>query len=192
MLSINSELKPLHSEHKEHGWALRVIGQDLANLLPNHLEIDFTGRVYVVRGQGKAQGTSERKSSVGKLLSKLKSRSHTSIEQPPVPFERTYTLQQIQRLGEGGKSRRKNSAQSPDINYLGERLRAVGKIIEAKGGQLIKLTMDEFRVVFTYRESKGETIEEERTTPDLYRSRRGGQLRRFAGKERDIWDKISK
>ena len=192
MLSINSELKPLHSEHKEHGWALRAIGQDLENLLPNYLEIHFTGRTYVVRGQGKTEAASGSKGSVGKLFGKLRGKSHTRGEPQLVPFERTYTLQQIHSLGEGGKTRRRSNAQTPDINFLGERLRAVGKIVENRGGQLIKLTMDEYRVIFKYRDPKGETLEEERTTPELYRSRKGGHLRRFAGKERDTWDKIRK
>ncbi len=192
MLSINSELKPLHSEHKEHGWALRAIGQDLANLLPNYLEIHFTGRVYIVRGQGKTDVSSGSKGSVGKLLGKLRASGKARGETQTMPFERSYTLQQIHRLAEGGKTRRRSNAQSPDINFLGERLRAVGKVVENKGGQLIKLTMDEYRVVFKFRDPKGEILEEERTTPELYRSRKGGHLRRLAGKERDTWDKIRK
>ena len=77
MLSIKSTRSDtkLHSEHKEHGWALRAIGQDLADILPKYLEIEFTGQLYVVRGQGKTGGSQavKKKGPVGKLLGKLKS-----------------------------------------------------------------------------------------------------------------------
>jgi hypothetical protein len=95
-------------------------------------------------------------------------------------------------LGERGKSRRKNSPLAPDINVLGERLRAVGKMIEAKGGQLIRLAMDNYRVAFTYRDSHGEIYNEEHSTPALYRSQKGSHPRRLAGKERDPWDNTRK
>jgi hypothetical protein len=201
MLSIKSNRSgksdvKLHSEHKEHGWALRAIGQDLADILPNYLEIEFTGQLYVARGQGKTGGSStvKKKGSVGRLLSKLRrdERKGNRQEQKDAPFERTYPLAKIHRLGEHGKSRRTNSSLPPDIYILGERLRAVGKMIEIKGGQLIRLTLDDYRVAFKYRDSKGEVHEEEHTTPALYRSQKIGQPRRFAGKERDTWDKVRK
>jgi hypothetical protein len=201
MLSIKSGRSDrsdtnLHSEHKEHGWALRAIGQDLADVLPKSLEIEFTGQIYVVRGQGKTAGSQavKKKGAVGKLLGKLKSDEPEGNpeEQQAVPFERTYPLAKIHLLGEQGKSQRRDSPLSPDIYVLGERLRAVGKIIEAEGGQLIRLTMDEYRVAFKYRDSKGEIREEEHTTPELYRSQKKSHPGRLAGKERDTWDKVRK
>jgi len=201
MLSIKSGRSDrsdtnLHSEHKEHGWALRAIGQDLADILPKSLEIQFTGQFYVVRGQGKTGGSPavKKTGAVGKLLGKLKSdeQEGNPKEQQAVPFERTYPLAKIHLLGEQGKSQRRDSPLSPDIYVLGERLRAVGKMIEAEGGQLIRLTMDEYRVAFKYRDSKGEIREEEHTTPELYRSQRKSHPRRFAGKERDTWEKVRK
>jgi len=201
MLSIKSGRSDrsdtnLHSEHKEHGWALRAIGQDLADILPKSLEIEFTGQFYVVRGQGKTGRSPavKKTGTVGKLLGKLKSdeQEGNPKEQQAVPFERTYPLAKIHLLGEQGKSQRRDSPLSPDIYVLGERLRAVGKMIEAEGGQLIRLTMDEYRVAFKYRDSKGEIHEEERTTPELYRSQKKSHPRRLAGKERDTWEKVRK
>ena len=201
MLSIKSGRSDrsdtnLHSEHKEHGWALRAIGQDLADILPESLEIEFTGQFYVVRGQGKTGRAPavKKTGAVGKLLGKLKSdeQKRNPKEQQAVPFERTYPLAKIHLLGEQGKSQRRDSPLSPDIYVLGERLRAVGKIIEAEGGQLIRLRMDEYRVAFKYRDSKGEFHEEEHTTPELYRSQKKSHTRRLAGKERDTWEKVRK
>ena len=201
MLSIKSGRSDrsdtnLHSEHKEHGWALRAIGQDLADILPKSLEIEFTGQLYVVRGQGKTGGSPavKKTGTVGKLLGKLKSdeQEGNPKEQQAVPFERTYPLAKIHLLGEQGKSQRRDSPLSPDIYVLGERLRAVGKMIEAEGGQLIRLTLDDYRVAFKYRDSKGEIHAEEHTTPELYRSQKKGHPRRLAGKERDTWGKVRK
>jgi hypothetical protein len=195
MLSMNSSLK-LHSEHKEHGWALRAIGQDLADLRPESLEIQFTGQVYIARGLGtvRASPAAKKKGSIGRLLSKLKNeeRHDGANEREPVPFQRTYTLHKIHSLGEDGKSRRRNSPLAPDINVIGERLRAVGKMIESKGGQFIRLALDDYRVAFKFRDAKGELHEEEHTTPALFRSQKTSQPRRLAGKERCPWDKARK
>jgi hypothetical protein len=195
MLSINSSSK-LRSEHKEHGWALRAIGQDLAAVVPTDLQIEFTGQVYVVRGHGKASAPrpAKKPGAVGRLVSKLKRTEGNdgNDEGKAVPFERHYPLAKIHSLAEQGKSRRRNSPLSPDINILGERLRAVGKLIEAKSGQFIKLTMDDYRVTCTYRDVRGEVHEEEHTTPALYRSQKEAQPRRLAGKERCPWDKARK
>jgi hypothetical protein len=192
---MHSAIK-LHSEHKEHGWALRAIGQDLADVLPIDLQIEFNGRNYIARGHGKVRSSrpAEKPSAIGKLLGKLKlgHRKARVNEQKTAPFERSYSLAEIYSLAEQGKSRRRNNPLPPDINILGERLRAVGKMIESKGGQFIRLTMDDYRVAIQYRDSKGEIQEEECTTPALYRSHKTAHPRRLAGKERCPWDKARK
>jgi len=195
MLSMHSAIK-LHSEHKEHGWALRAIGQDLADVLPIDLQIEFNGRTYIARGHGKVGGSrpARKRGAIGRLLTKLKrgDRKDTPNEQKTVPFERSYSLAAIHSLAEQGKSRRRNSPLPPDINILGERLRAIGKMIESESGQFIKLAMDGYRVAFKYRDAKGEIHEEECTTAALYRSQKANHPRRLAGKERGPWDKTRK
>jgi hypothetical protein len=189
---MHSSLR-LHTEHTEYGWALRAIGQDLAELMPTDLEIEFTGRLYIARGQGRRSRSqpAEKPGALGRLLSKLKRGGGKELgaKVRTKSFERTYSLAKIHSLSEQGKSRRRYSPQQPDINVLGERLRAVGKMIESKRGQLIVLTMDDYRVTFKYRNSKGEVHEEEQTIPGLYRSHKANHPRRLAGKERCPWDK---
>jgi hypothetical protein len=194
MLSMNSTMK-LRSEHREHGWALRAIGQDLADVFPVNLEIEFTGREYVVRGYGKANGSAPVKKPgtlrrlIGKLRPKAERNCHTDQH---AAFERRYSLAKIHGLAEQGKSRRKNHPLPPDIHILSERLRAVGKMIESKQGHLVWLSMDSALVTFKYRDAKGEIREEEHTNPGLYRSQKGSHVRRLAGKERCPWSNARK
>jgi hypothetical protein len=185
----------LRSEHREHGWALRAIGQDLADVFPTELEVEFTGREYVVRGYGRSEESAPAKKPnalrrwIGKLGHKVEKKPR--IEQN-ARFERRYSLAQVHSLAQQGKSRRKNHPLPPDIHILSERLRAVGKMIESKQGLLLSLSMDSAHVVFKYRDAKGQIREEEHTTPGLYRSQKGSHVRRLAGKERCPWDNARK
>jgi hypothetical protein len=194
MLSMHTTMK-LRSEHREHGWALRAIGQDLADVFPVNLEVEFTGREYVVRGYGRVEGSPPAKKPgalrrwVGKLRPKVeKSRP----AEQNVPFERRYSLAKIHSLAEQGKSRRKNHPIPPDIHILSERLRAVGKIVESKQGQLLSLSMDSTQVAVKYRDAKGQIRDEEHSTPGLYRSQKASHVRRLAGKERCPWNNTRK
>jgi hypothetical protein len=194
MLSMRSTMK-LRSEHREHGWALRAIGQDLADVLPANLEVEFTGREYVVRGYGRVEGSAPAKKPgplrrwFGKLRPKAGKKHRTEKN---APFERRYSLAKIHSLAEQGKSRRKNHPLPPDIHILSERLRAVGKMIESKQGQLLSVAMNSEQVAFKYRDAKGQIREEEHTTPGLYRSQKASHVRRLAGKERCPWDNARK
>ncbi len=183
MLSINSKVG-LHSDHQEHAWALRTIGQDLADLHPEYLEIEFTGQVYKARGRAQTTQTRSKKNSAGKILSE-KPRSDAQRESSW--FERSYPLYEIHRLDDQGLIQRNNHPNAPDIYILGERLRTVGKMIEAKSGQLLKLTLDNYSVSFTFRNAQGEIFTEEHSTPTLYRSQQDGNLLRGTGRTRDPW-----
>lgn len=173
MLSIKNTNVGSHTDHQEHAWALRTIGQDLVDLRPEYLEIEFTGQVYIARGRTQTK------------------------QMPPPPriaaqrespwFERSYPLYEIHRLDDQGLIQRNNHPNAPDIYVLGERLRTVGKMIETKNGQLLKLSLDNYRVSFTFRNSNGEIFTEEHSTPTLYRSQQDGNLLRGTGRTRDPW-----
>jgi hypothetical protein len=210
MLSINNNV-PLHNDHREHAWALRTIGQNLSDLLLEYLEIEFTGQLYIARGraQSKPQPSNGRKlrseldqpfrhkirslnasrgygnishKSTGSDVGNIQSRSFS-------PFERSYPLYEIHRLDEQGMVQRKSDAQPPDIYLLSERLRTIGRMIEAQGGQLVRLTVENYRVTFTFRNSAGEFHHEDHSTPALYRSQRDDTARRGTGRPRDPWEK---
>jgi hypothetical protein len=187
MLAINARVS-LHIDHREHAWALRTIGQDLASLRPQYLEIEYTGRLYVARGRMQPSPTP--RSPVAKLPAEFRA----AVKAPPRSlndidrFERRYPLSEIHRLDEAGLVRRKNYPESPDIYVLGERLRTVGKMIEAKGGQLLKLTTDSHRVTFIFRDRSGALCSEEHSNSALYKTQQDGNANRGSGRPRDPWE----
>jgi hypothetical protein len=60
-------------------------------------------------------------------------------------------------------------------------------MIEARNGQLVKLTLDNSRVTFSYRDSKSAVHQEEHSTPSLYRHQQDGHQARGTGETRDPW-----
>jgi hypothetical protein len=188
MLSVNENFIPA-SEHREHAWALRTIGQDLAALRPEYLEIEFIGQIYAVRGCGRrAEGIPGNKRS-GKSLGVFKRAARRTAGQGRESswFQRKYTLGEINLLDTEALRQRKEPPFSPDIYVLGERLRTVGKMIEARNGQLVKLTLDNSRITFSYRDSESAVHQEEHSTPSLYRHQQDGHQARGSGSPRDPW-----
>jgi hypothetical protein len=188
MLSIKKNVF-IPSDHRAHAWALRVIGQDVGSLRPEYLQIHFTGALYVVRMRVRADATTAKKRRAGKLLRAFRRRSRAAAGQHrESPWHhRTYTLSQIARLDDQALVQRKEPQISPDIYALGERLRTVGEMIEAKGGQLAHLTLDNTRVAFSYREATGQTQSEEHSMSGLYRSQQDSHSSRGSGRTRDRW-----
>jgi hypothetical protein len=186
MLSINNGVG-LQSNHREHAWALRTIGQNLADLRPEYLEIEFTGQVYLARGRAQRNQVIPSKSRSGKILASFGRAGKGAEQRESSWFERRYTLYEINQLDDQGLIQRKNRATPPDIYVLGERLRTIGKMIEARDGQLLKLTLDNHRAVFTFRDAQGTVCQEEHSTPALYRSQQDSNRSRGTGKTRDPW-----
>ena len=203
MLPTKSELKlqgevTFDSEHKDHSWALRVIGQDLTEILPDYLEIEFDGEAYIARGRaGFPDIEAERpakKRSVGRKRGQQSKAEQNDSWRPSKDglFEHRYSFHELTCLDDEWVARRKNTPIAPDIYVLGERLRTIGKMIEIKDGQLINLTIDNYRITFKYRESHGETRSEEHSIPVLYRSQQGDQTKRGTGKQRNPWETMDK
>jgi hypothetical protein len=188
MLSINNHVVA-RSDHREHAWALRTIGQNLADLKPDYVEIEFNGHVYIARGHTRTSQRAEKKSRAGKILGVFRRRGKRSTAQRRESpwFERRYSVYEINHLDERRLTQRKGGAATPDIYVLGERLRTIGKMIEVKGGQLLKLTLDNTRVEFSYRDGQGAIHHEEHSTPALYQSQQDGHRSRGSGRNRDPW-----
>jgi hypothetical protein len=184
MLSINNNFIP-QSEHREHAWALRTIGQDLAALRPEYLEIAFIGQTYAVSGRALAAAGAAKRTRAGKIFGVLFRRGRQRRESRW--FQRRYTLADISRLDGDAVLHRKDPPFSPDIYVLGERLRTVGKMIESRNGQLVKLTLENTRVAFSYRDTKDTIHQEEHSMPSLYRSQQDGHRARGRGETRDPW-----
>jgi hypothetical protein len=85
-----------------------------------------------------------------------------------VPFSRSYTIEEIQRLDSEATQRRGDSHGMPDIYSLGERLRTIGKVIDAENGRVVRIFKDLHHVVFEYRSEDGRTRKEQLDNTELY------------------------
>ncbi len=107
--------------------ALRTVGQDLAALLIESLEITFEGNAFVAQGFGLAARRGER----------------TGKEPARESFARRYSAEDIRRLHKLGRKRQTGAVNTPDASSLAESLRTIGRALDSSRGQLIKLSKGE-------------------------------------------------
>ena len=85
-----------------------------------------------------------------------------------VPFTRTYNSDDIDRLDEQATNQRGYTDGMPDIYTLGERLRTIGKVIDARKGRIVRVFKDLHQIVFEYRDAAGQSRKEELDNTELY------------------------
>jgi hypothetical protein len=167
----------LSTDSEEYARALRVIGQDLADLFPELVEVEVADDRFIVRYQardksqysGKNGPTTAATKGWKKLLCRKGGADPVDASLSIVPFARSYTAEDINRLEEVRPLHRKSSEDKPDLYSLSERLRMIGRIIDANGGKLIKLSKDRNTVTFDYQDKSGETRREEFSNLSLYK-----------------------
>lgn len=156
--------------------ALRVIGQDLADLFPENLAIELQGDSFVANGMcsknriedpSVATPWSGLKRIGEKLLTRMLKTRPGEPDLEFVPFSRTYNAQDIDRLDIQGTKNR-NSSGMPDIYSLGERLRTIGKVIDAHNGRIVRVFKDLHQVVYEYQDGDGRVRKEELNNTELY------------------------
>ena len=184
-------------DSKNYARALRTIGQDLANLFPENLEIEVSGSTYVVRCQGRNtdsfRATKGAKiSPIKKMLRNLGTKNSGAdsllTESPTVPVARTYTPADIDRiygLQIFGRSRRGGT---PDLHSLAERLRTIGRIVHSKPGQLLKIFSHRDSIGFQYRDSTGKVCAEELSHLALHKLQQQYFSQRQSNQDKDVWD----
>lgn len=159
-----------------HARALRVIGQDLAALVPENVAIEVDGDNFVARGlctknriddQTSAAPLTKLKKFVGKMSAAVARPAHEP-DLEFVPFTRTYNITDIDRLDNIGTNRRSDAESMPDIYTLGERLRTIGKVIDAQNGRIVRLFKDLHQIVFEYQDADGHARKEELSNTELY------------------------
>lgn len=159
--------------------ALRVIGQELADLLPLTLEIEVKDKLFVITGRGLAEPVAAE--GTGKKF--LRQVWHALIRHDPavdivdwqlksVPFTRTYSLVDLWRSDRQQANKRTAVDGLPEIYSLGERLRIIGRLVYAKGGELIRLSKTLNSVAFDYRGPDNVIHHEEHSAEELYRMQR--------------------
>jgi hypothetical protein len=155
--------------------ALRVIGQDLAAFFPENLAIELNGDDFVANGlcaksRMHDQGTSSWM-SVKKLVDRVSDIIRVPKHEPDlefVPFTRTYSAHDIDRLDHQKIDHRGDEGGMPDIYSLGERLRTIGKVIDAQNGRAVKIFKDLHQIIFEYQDAEGKARKEELSNTELY------------------------
>lgn len=174
--------------------ALRAIGQDLADLYPEKLEIEMSDDEFVARGYG-LDNRFAAKDADENILAKIwkaigrEHRAAVPLRSSIVPFVRTYAPADIDRLDEEGRSRRDDRNKgTPDLYALGERLRTIGRIIDADEGKLIKLNKDGNTLTCDYEDRKGQTHRVNLSNLALYQIQGRYRSQRWTGEQKDMWE----
>ncbi len=157
--------------------ALRVIGQDLADLLPENLAIELRGDEFVVNGFCTKSRMEEIESTASRAgIKKFIDKVADALIRPPnrepdlefVPFSRTYSAGDIDRLETQATNQRDGYGGMPDIYSLGERLRTIGKVIDGQNGRIVRLFKDLHQIVFEYQEGDGNARKEALNNTEIY------------------------
>jgi len=136
--------------------ALRAIGQHLEELRPDYVEITQKGQDLIARGRCPASSLDGKPDVRSPWIQRLWEKMfHRDSDAASVPFIRRYSPEEIDRLDQSKRGQRAGAAATPDIHSLGEMLRTIGRLIDAEGGRLIRLSRDAQTVTFEYRDAQG-------------------------------------
>ena len=174
--------------------ALRVIGQDLTELFPQQIEVYYQQEIFDVRvrcdrKRAEKKSPPAEKSGLKNVFHKL---ATYRLDKAPdgadtVVFEHRYNSDEIGRLDRAGIHRRNQAGKVPDINNLGEALRTIGRIIDAQGGELIRILKDPRRVVFDYNDKQGAPQKTEMTRSELFKVQQSYYEKRSGSGGVDLW-----
>jgi len=176
--------------------ALRAIGQDLATLFPERLEILLKEENFIVRGQCAENRLEAKLATPPKqgfkafcagLLTRDVSTLTGQAKSAAVEFSKTYSPADISRIDEIGMGRRFAAGKMPDIRSLAEMLRTVGRLVDGRDGRLVKISKDTRRIVFEYTGADGKLCNEIMTNLDLYKLQKSFYQNRSDSAGLDPW-----
>ncbi len=181
----------------QHHRALRCIGQDLTNLAPTDLQIEKRQGTYIVKGhcsQNRLEAESsrtekpEKQSIFDKLFTgKKEIAAPRPTESAMVEFNRSYSLEAIDRLDEAGIKRRTGMNRILDARSLAEILRTVGRLMDNGNYRLTLLKKQPLGVLVEYRDAEDPPHEEELKTKDLVNLHESYFKTRGNFKPVDLW-----
>ena len=164
-----------------HARALRAIGQDLADLLPDSLAIEPSGDDFIAHGMCnrmrlESWEANHTLSGLRKLGAKLRAGIlKPSTREPDLdlaPFNHTYHPDDIDRLDQRGNQQRTGTGGFPEIYSLGERLRTIGKLVDSQNGRIIRIFKDLHHITFDYRDGNGNPRKVDLDNTEIYRLQR--------------------
>ncbi|MSP37072.1 MAG: hypothetical protein EXR70_01100 [Deltaproteobacteria bacterium] len=157
--------------------ALRAIGQDLSDLLPESVTIEPEGDDFIARGMCNRTRLEALESSgwagLRRLGAKLLNHHTPEADLDLVPFSRSYNAESIDEIYKRGNQCRVGDGGMPEIYSLGERLRTIGKVIDSHLGRLVKIYKDLHHVVFEYCDTDITPHKVELDNTELYRLQSG-------------------
>jgi hypothetical protein len=159
----------------DYGRAMRAIGQDLTELFPKTLAIEFDGSRFIARGRSHLNPFQQYKKfsykDVWRRLIGRNSASATIADEPAAPeFERAYGAADIDRLDTLYSANRTGQLGRPDSYSLAERLRVMGGIVNSRQGRLKCLRKDADNLVVEYWDASGQIQTTKLTTVIMYRN----------------------
>jgi hypothetical protein len=176
---------------------LRAIGQDLADLFPQQLEIELKERTFEVQVRCDRKRSEHKAAAVDKpkntgLRGFFHKLNTIRIDKPSdkpeiVTLQRTYNPIDISRIDESGLQRRIQVGKIPDIHDLGETLRTIGRILDAEEGKLVKILRDQRRVRVEYITRGGEMKKVELTRAELVKIHQNYYHGRAGRASLDLW-----
>ena len=159
---------------------LRAIGQALEILKMEGFEMEFSGADFFVRGNVPLahyrtlsdQCSAEQLRTIwGSLPSQddiIGKRGWLSDRTNHSRIELCYTLEDVERLDEKGRSRRGESAGVGDAWSLSQVLRSIGAYLHQKRARLSKITRESDNLAIEYETSIGSKMKETLAIRDLY------------------------
>ena len=176
----------VHQTSGFYAHALRVIGQDLARLVPENIAIELHGDSFVAHGLCAKNRMEDEDSpwtlcAMKKFFTRMAGIIRAASDEPDlefVPFTRTYKISDLQHLDESATAHRGNPEGMPDIYTLGERLRTIGKVIDGHNGRVIRIFKDLHQIVFEYQDGNGQSRKEELNNTELYQLQQSYAARR--------------
>ena len=176
--------------------ALRAIGQDLADLFPEALEIKLLGENFLVQGHCSkdrfdAKQPKTQRKGFKELCADVLARDVATFtrqgKSPTIQFQRNYAPHDIDQIDEIGMSRRFAVGKMPDIRSLAEILRTVGRLVDGQGGELIKVQKDARRIAYEFTDREGKSRSEIMSHLELYRLQKSFYEKRGAVVGLDPW-----
>jgi len=168
--------------------ALRVVGQDLAQLFPRVLDIETDGMVFEARGESHPNPFETiQEGFFARAWNKLLGVAPVRPAATTSSFSRRYEPTEIERLDQLNRAHRLDNFRRADIYSLAERLRTMGAIVDGKNGRLKHLRKDADHLVVEYWDRQNQLQSAKLTTVILYRNQQQLDQQRRNGPS-ELWE----
>lgn len=175
-------------EAPSYALALRVIGQDLAQLFPRVLEIETDGKVFEARGESHPNPFETiQEGFFARAWKKLRGIAPAQPAATNSSFSRRYESAEIDRLDQLKRTHRSDDFRRADIYSLAERLRTMGAIVDGKNGRLKHLRKHADHLVVEYWDRQNLLQSAKLTTVILYRNQQQLDHQRRSGPS-ELWE----